>query len=405
MNDTVVVLSAVSAIVAGTPILLAALGELIAERSGVMNLGVEGMMLLGAVVGFWTGVHTGSLTLSLLAGGAAGALLACVHGLLAVSLRVNQTVSGLSLVIVGTGLSAFLGSAGGSPLVEAPNGVDVHPLLPSALRDIPVVGPILLGQDAVVYASWILVAIVGYVLYRTSAGLSLRAIGEDPAAADAAGLNVTRPGTRRPHSGIRCRIGRDVPLPRRAGHLAERTDGRGRVDRVALVILAGWRPWLALVGAYAFGALRGLGFTLQIAQVSVPADFLNMIPFIATYLVVIVVSANPSRAAGRRPGRARPAVLPRIAVTAQRAPHRSPLCWLHRPDLEPVPDIGKSVTLDLDAGRTYAYRFWIDGDRWENDWRADAYAPNEFGGDDSILDLTDGSHRVTALQPAEPAEP
>ena len=95
MNDTVVVLSAVSAIVAGTPILLAALGELIAERSGVMNLGVEGMMLLGAVVGFWTGVHTGSLTLSLLAGGAAGALLACVHGLLAVSLRVNQTVSGL----------------------------------------------------------------------------------------------------------------------------------------------------------------------------------------------------------------------------------------------------------------------------------------------------------------------
>ena len=136
MNDTVVVLSAVSAIVAGTPILLAALGELIAERSGVMKLGVEGMMLLGAVVGFWTGVHTGSLTLSLLAGGAAGALLACVHGLLAVSWRVNQTVSGLSLVIVGTGLSAFLGSAGGSPLVEAPNGVSVHPLLPSALRDI-----------------------------------------------------------------------------------------------------------------------------------------------------------------------------------------------------------------------------------------------------------------------------
>ena len=297
MNDTVVVLSAVSAIVAGTPILLAALGELIAERSGVMNLGVEGMMLLGAVVGFWTGVHTGSLTLSLLAGGAAGALLACVHGLLAVSLRVNQTVSGLSLVIVGTGLSAFLGSAGGSPLVEAPNGVDVHPLLPSALRDLPVVGPILLGQDAVVYVSWILVAIVGYVLYRTSAGLSLRAIGEDPAAADAAGLNVTR--TRYASTalgGFGAGLGGTylslVVLGTWQNGL---TAGAGWIA-VALVILAGWRPWLALVGAYAFGALRGLGFTLQIAQVSVPADFLNMIPFIATYLVVIVVSANPSRA-------------------------------------------------------------------------------------------------------------
>ena len=297
MNDTVVVLSAASAIVAGTPILLAALGELIAERSGVMNLGVEGMMLLGAVVGFWTGVHTGSLTLSLLAGGVAGALLACVHGLLAVSLRVNQTVSGLSLVIVGTGLSAFLGSAGGSPLVEASNGVDVHPLLPSALRDIPVVGPIVFGQDAVVYASWILVAIAGYVLYRTSAGLSLRAIGEDPAAADAAGLNVTR--TRYAATalgGFGAGLGGTylalVVLGTWQNGL---TAGAGWIA-VALVILAGWRPWLALVGAYAFGALRGLGFTLQIAQVSVPADFLNMIPFIATYLVVIVVSANPSRA-------------------------------------------------------------------------------------------------------------
>jgi len=118
MNDTVLVLSVASAIVAGTPILLAALGEIIAERSGVMNLGVEGMMLVGAVIGFWAGVHTGSLLLALIVGGIAGALLACVHAVLAVSLRVNQTVSGLSLVIVGGGLSAFLGSTGDQPLLE-----------------------------------------------------------------------------------------------------------------------------------------------------------------------------------------------------------------------------------------------------------------------------------------------
>src|SRR6188508_2946532 len=117
MNDTVLVLSIASAIVAVTPILLAALGELVAERSGVMNLGVEGMMLIGGVIAFWVGVQTGSLSLALVAGGVAGAVLAMVHAVLAVSLRVNQTVSGLSLVIVGSGLSGFLGSTGEQPLV------------------------------------------------------------------------------------------------------------------------------------------------------------------------------------------------------------------------------------------------------------------------------------------------
>ena len=297
MNDTVLVLSVASAIVAGTPILFAALGEIIAERSGVMNLGVEGMMLLGGVVGFWTGVQTGSLTLALLAGGLAGAVLACVHAVLAVSLRVNQTVSGLSLVIVGSGLSAFLGSTGDTPLLETPSGVDFAPLFPVGLRDVPGVGPIVFGHDAVVYVSWVVVVVAGYVLYRTSTGLSLRAIGEDPAAADAAGLNVAR--TRylaTAIGGFGSGVGGAyLTLAVLGTWQTGLTAGAGWIA-VALVILAGWRPWLALVGAYAFGALRGLGFTLQIAQVSVPADFLNMIPFVAAYVVVIVVSASPSRA-------------------------------------------------------------------------------------------------------------
>lgn len=297
MNDSVLILSIASAIVAGTPILLAGLGEIITERSGVMNLGVEGMMLVGAVVGFWTGVHTGSLMLALVAGGLAGAALATVHAVLAVSLRVNQTVSGLALVIVGSGLSAFLGSSGDKPLFEMRSGVDVKPLFPAVMQDLPGVGPIVFGHDPVVYVSVALVAVASYVLYRTSPGLSLRAIGEDPAAADAAGLSVTRARyLATAVGGVGAGIGGAyLALAVLGTWQAGLTAGAGWIA-VALVILAGWRPWLALVGAYAFGALRGLGFTLQIAEVSVPADFLAMMPFVATYLVVIFVSINPRRA-------------------------------------------------------------------------------------------------------------
>ena len=297
MNDTVLVLSLASAVVAGTPILLAALGEIITERAGVMNLGVEGMMLMGAVVAFWCGVHTGSLTLSLVAGGLAGALLSLVHAVLAITLRVNQTVSGLSLVIVGSGLSAYLGAAGDTSLLERTSGVDVTPLLPSFLADLPVVGPILFGHDPVVYLTVMLVAVAARVLYRSSAGLSLRAVGEDPAAADAAGLNVVRiryaataiggfgAGMGGAYLGLAVLGTWQTGLTAGAGWIA-----------VALVIVAGWRPWLALIGAVLFGVLRGLGFTLQIAQVNIPSDFLTMIPFVGAYLVVIAVSASPARA-------------------------------------------------------------------------------------------------------------
>lgn len=297
MNDSVLVLSIASAIVAGTPILLAALGEIVTERSGVMNLGVEGMMLLGGVIGFWAGVHTGSLTLALIVGGLAGAALAMVHAVLAISLRVNQTVSGLSLVIVGSGLSAFVGSSGDKPLLETQSGVDVDPLFPAAVQDLPAVGPIVFGHDPVVYAAIALVAATSFVMYRTSAGLSLRAIGEDPAAADAAGLSVN--GVRylaTAVGGFGAGVGGAyLALAVLGTWQSGLTAGAGWIA-VALVILAGWRPWLALVGAYAFGALRGLGFTLQIAEVSIPSDFLSMIPFVAAYLVVIFVSISPQRA-------------------------------------------------------------------------------------------------------------
>lgn len=297
MNDTVLVLSIASAIVAGTPILLAALGEIITERSGVMNLGVEGMMLVGGVVGFWTGVNTGSLTLALLLGGLAGVALSLIHAVLAVTLRVDQTVSGLSLVIVGGGLSAFLGSSGEPSLLSQPNGLDVNPLFPRAMRDWPGVGPIIFGHDPVVYLALLLTVAAAYFLYRTPSGLSLRAVGEDPAAADAAGLNVvliryaaTAVG------GFGAGIGGAYLVLAVLGTWQNGvTAGLGWIA-VALVILAGWRPGLALIGAYLFGGLRGLSFTLQLAEVDIPSDFLAMIPFVASFVVVVAVSASPKRA-------------------------------------------------------------------------------------------------------------
>jgi ABC-type uncharacterized transport system permease subunit len=297
MNDTVLVLSIASAIVAGTPILLAALGEIITERSGVMNLGVEGMMLVGGVVGFWAGVETGSFTLALVAGGLAGVALAAVHALLAVSLRVNQTVSGLSLVIVGGGFSAFVGSSGDPSLLAVPNGVNVNKLLPSVLTDLPGIGPIVFGHDIVVYASWVAVGAASYFLYRTPSGLALRAVGEDPAAADAAGLNVVRIRyIATAVGGFGAGVGGAYLTLAVLGTWQNGvTAGLGWIA-VALVILAGWRPGLALLGAYAFGGLRGLGFTLQLAEVNIPSDFLAMIPFVAAYVVVILASASPSRA-------------------------------------------------------------------------------------------------------------
>lgn len=296
MNDTVVVLSLASAVVAGTPILLAALGELVAERSGVMNLGVEGMMLVGAVAGFWCGVHTGSLTLSLIVGGLAGVVLSLVHAVLAITLRVDQTVSGLSLVIVGGGLSAYFGAAGENSLLERPNGVDVGALFPETLSDLPVVGPLIFGHDPVVYVVVAMVAVTARLLYRSPMGLSLRAVGEDPAAADAAGLDVVKIRYLSTAFGGFCAgMGGSYLIVAVLGTWQNgATAGAGWIA-VALVIVAGWRPWLAFIGAMVFGVLRGLGFTLQIAEVSIPSDFLAMIPFVTAYLVVVAVSASPSR--------------------------------------------------------------------------------------------------------------
>ncbi len=190
-NNSVLVVILASAVIYGTPLLYAALGELLAERSGVLNLGVEGMMLVGAVMGFWAVQRTGSLSLGVLAAAVSGAAMALIFAFLVVTLRANQIVSGLALTIFAgaAGLSSYLGND--LNLADQPARRSFTPFLPHSWRTARVVGPILFDQPAIVYASWICVGLVALYLNRTRLGLNVRAVGDAPAAADAMGINVT----------------------------------------------------------------------------------------------------------------------------------------------------------------------------------------------------------------------
>ncbi len=297
MNESVILLSIVSAVGIGTPILLAGLGEMYTEHSGVMNLGIEGMMLGGGVVGFWVSTQHTSLPLALAVGAAVGALFALVHAFLAVTLRVNQIVSGLALVITGTGFAAFIGSLNDSALTYERPLSSFEPVFGEGMRDLPLVGPLVFGHDWVVYLSWVLVAASAFWLFRTRWGLSLRAVGEDPAAADTVGISVT--ATRYIYTmvgGAGAGLGGTYLI---AGIFSNYqhgiTAGLGWIA-FALVIFAGWRPWRALAAAYIFGVLRNLGFSLQIIGVDIPADFLNALPFVLTIAALILISARSSAA-------------------------------------------------------------------------------------------------------------
>jgi general nucleoside transport system permease protein len=309
VNDSVAVLSIVGAITVGTPIALAALGEILTERSGVMNLGVEGMMLTGAVVGFGAMTITGSVWPGVAAGALAAAVLALLHAVLSVSLRVNQIISGLALVVVGTGLSSFLGRIGETPLVGREAVSRFSPLLPPGVRDLPLIGPVVLGHDLMVYVTLLLTALASYYLFRTRLGLSVRAVGEDPAAADAAGLSV--PAIRYAHTVLGGAMGGAggayLSIEILGTWQSGITAGVGWIA-FALVIFSGWRPWVALVAAIVFGGLRNLGFTLQILGIGVASDFLSMLPFILTILALIVASSRPAWALGPPAALARPYV-------------------------------------------------------------------------------------------------
>jgi ABC-type uncharacterized transport system permease subunit len=294
VNEAVWVVTLAAAVSAGTPLVYAAVGEILAERSGVLNLGVEGMMLLGAVVSFLAATASGSSLVGLLAGTLAGGALSLVHAFLSVTMRANQIVSGLALVIFGTGLATFLGN----PIEGDPLGPRVGDLQIPLLSDLPVVGRILFQQDPLVYASWAVVAVAAFYLLRTRAGLGVRACGESPETADAMGLSVAR--IRYAHvfvGGLLAGAGGAyqvlVRVPSWSG--AGTTAGIGWIA-LALVVFAAWRPWRALFGAYLFGAAIAANFALQAAGVTlIPAEFLAMLPYLLTILVLIALSATSAR--------------------------------------------------------------------------------------------------------------
>jgi ABC-type uncharacterized transport system permease subunit len=298
VNDSVLLLSLVSAIAIGTPILLAGLGEMLAEHSGVMNLGIEGMMLGAGVVAFWVSSEVSSLPVAMLVGALAGAAIALIHAFFAVTLRVNQIVSGLALVIAGSGFASFVGSLNDSALTSTLPKSSFQPVFGPSLRDLPLIGPLILGHDWMVYLSWALVALASWWIFRTRSGLSLRAVGEDPATADAVGIAVV--ATRYAYTVIGGAgaglAGAYLMVGVFGIYQYGITGGIGWIG-FAVVILAGWRPWRALFAAYVFGALRNLGFTLQILGVHIASDILNALPFILTILALMVVSARRSNRA------------------------------------------------------------------------------------------------------------
>lgn len=288
-EQTVFISILAAAVTSGTPILYAALGELLTERAGILNLGVEGIMLAGAVSGFIAAVATGSSWWGLAAAMAAGGAVALIHGVLCISLRANQVVSGLALTLFGTGLSGYLGKSYiGMPI---PQPFKVEPLGP--LANIPVLGPVFFQHDILVYASYLLVPAMAFFIYRTRPGLVLRALGENPAAVDALGFKVFN--LRYLYVILGGMLGglggAYLSLAYAPSWLENMTAGRGWIA-VALVIFALWDPWRALIGSYLFGGVDALGFNLQVLGVTVPVFFLNMMPYLFTILVLTAVMAR-----------------------------------------------------------------------------------------------------------------
>lgn len=291
--DTALIGAVVSAtLLAGTPLILVALGLLINERSGVLNLGSEGMMAMGAVMAFivaytlrdpWLGVGAGML---------AGMSVALIFGFLTISLQANQVASGLALAIFGVGLSAFVGKPYEAFVLQP-----VPPLAIPGLEHIPWFGEVFFQQSPIVYLSWVMFALVWWFLYRSRAGLVLRAVGEDPAAAHAIGHPVQRyrylavlfGGAMAGMGGAALSVFY-TPLWSE-GMVA----GRGWIA-LALVVFATWRPLRILAGAYLFGGVMITQLFIQGSglQIQIPAQFMSALPYLATIVVLVLISRNPA---------------------------------------------------------------------------------------------------------------
>ena len=278
-----------ASIAAGTPLLLAAIGIVVHERTGVVNLGIEGMMLVAAIVAFAVAHDSGSYLLAFAAGALAGAVLAAIFAFFALLLHSNQYATGLAIALLGAGASAFIGLpySGQSLPARGADGIAV-------LRDLPVVGPVFFGHHPLVYLSLLLAAFVAWLLFRTRVGLVLRAVGESPESAHALGIPVR--GVRLAAllfggacAGLAGAYLSTVYTPLWAENM---TAGRGWIA-LALVVFATWRPARVLIGAYLFGGVTMLQLYLQGLGVQAPSQLMSMAPYWATIVVLALISRNP----------------------------------------------------------------------------------------------------------------
>lgn len=275
-------------ITASTPLLLAAMGELVTERSGVLNLGVEGMMIMGAVCGFAAAYTTGSALLGIGAGLAGGVFMSLLFAFLTQTLMASQVATGLSLTLLGLGLSGLIGEGfTGLPGVKL-SAIDI-PLL----TDLPFVGPILFGQDILVYFSLVLVAVVSYVLFRTRTGLIISAVGGNHHSAHALGYNVIKVRYACIAFGGACSglAGAYLSLAYTPQWIENMSSGRGWIA-LALVVFSTWLPKRVLIGAYLFGTVWIMGLYVQALGVPIPAQLLSSLPYLVTIVALIVISGN-----------------------------------------------------------------------------------------------------------------
>jgi len=281
----------ISVIAAATPLLLAATGELVAEKSGVLNLGVEGMMLVGAVAGFAVAYGTGSTILAVAAAVVAGAGMALIFSFLTLTMLANQIATGLALTIFGRGFSALAGA--GYVGIAGPVLPKLH--IP-IISDLPLIGPVLFGHDALIYLSFAILALTAWFLYRTHAGLILRAVGDSHDAAHAIGypvINIRYLATLfgGAMSGL---AGAYMSLSYSPLWAQDMTAGRGWIA-LALVVFAAWRPLWLLVGAYLFGGIMYLSLYIQGLGVPIPSPLVSALPYVATVVVLVFISRDVRR--------------------------------------------------------------------------------------------------------------
>ena len=273
---------------AGTPLVFAALGELVAEKSGVLNLGVEGMMIVGAVCGFAVAADSGNLWLGVVAAVVAGACMALLFGILTLTFQSNQVAAGLALTIFGIGLSAYIGLDYTSVALTGMARIHIP-----VLSDIPVIGPLLFSLDPLLYLSFALFGAITYFLYKTKAGLLLRAIGESPESAVSLGYPVIAIRYMAVVFGgaMAGLAGAYLALVYTPLWVEAMTAGRGWIS-LALVVFATWRPARVMIGAYLFGGVTIMQFHVQGFGVDIPSQLLSMLPYLATIVVLVLISRD-----------------------------------------------------------------------------------------------------------------